>query len=54
MHFGSFESKLFIVEAGEFIKIRYIFIAQFLGRSHDTYTDMTKLVEEWGLVDSAL
>ena len=29
MHFGSFGSKPFIVEAGELIKIRYMFKAHF-------------------------
>ena len=45
----------FIVEAGELIKIWYNFHnAHHLGRRNDTFTDVTKLVEECGLVDSAL
>ena len=42
MHFGSFRSKPFIFEAGELISIRLNFhsaLQEFLGRSHDTFTD---------------
>ena len=51
MHFGSSWSKTFIVEAGELI--RY-YVQSALGGSHDTFTDVTKLVESFGLVDSVL
>ena len=48
-------SKSFIVEAGELIKSGPMpFIVGVLGRSHDNFTDVNKLVELIGLVDSVL
>ena len=44
-------SKPFLVETGEiFSKLT----SGALGRSHDIFTDVTKLVESFGLVDSVL
>ena len=58
-----------MVEAGELIKIRNNFhntlqefwvkpfiveAGELISRSHDTFTDVTKLVESFGLVDSIL
>ena len=62
MHFRSFGSKLFIIEAGDlissgskpFLVEAGELIRHNLGRSHDTFTDVTKLVESFGLFDSVL
>ena len=67
MNFGISGSKPFIVEAGELISwgskpsigeavelISYNFqsaLQEFFGRSLKVFTDMTKLVEAFGLVD---
>ena len=56
-HFGTFGSKPFIIEAGELIKISCYFqsaLREFMGRSHDTFTDFTELVEAFGLVERVL
>ena len=57
MHFGSSRSKPFIVEADKLIKIRFNFqsaLREFWIIAMETFTDMTKLVESFGIVDSVL
>ena len=57
MPFGSSWSKPFIVEAGELIKIRYNMqstIQEFWVEAMESFTNVTKLVEAFGLVESAL
>ena len=56
-YFGSFGSKPFIVEAGELIKIKYNFqstLREFWVEAMNVFTGVTKLVEEFGRVESVL
>ena len=49
--------KPFIAEAGELFKISYNFqsaLQEFWVEAIDTFTDVTKLVESFGLVDRVL
>ena len=53
-HFKSSGLKPFIVEAGELIKARYTFQSALRELAMEALTDVTKLVESFGLVESVL
>ena len=53
MHFGSCESKPFIVEAGELIKKRYNFkspLSEFWVKAMEAFTDMTNMLKYLALL----